>query len=113
MKRKGELIMNGNTKKVFKALTMITQIGISMMVPVFLCLMFGKWLDRLFHTQGIILVMLLIGIGAAFRNVYIITKSFYAADMEKEHEQLDYIRGLKEYSKQNHDKEDDKEGFKE
>ena len=33
---------------------------------------------------------------AAFKNVYILTKSFYEADMKKEHEQLDYMKGLTE-----------------
>jgi len=36
-----------------------------------------------------------LGIGAAFRNVYYLTKSFYSEDMKKEHERLRYIEELK------------------
>lgn len=92
--------MNKKEKKVFRSLAMVTQISISMMVPVFLCAWIGAWLNSLFDTQMIFPFLVLLGIGAAFRNVYILTKSFYMADMKKEHEQLKYIEGLKNYRKE-------------
>lgn len=91
--------MDDKGRKVLKSIAMITQIPLSMMVPVFLCAAIGTWLDRLFNTQFCFLVFIVIGIGAAFRNVYILTKSFYAADMEKEHDKIKYIQDLKDYSK--------------
>ena len=39
--------------------------------------------------------MIVLGVGAAFRNVYYLTKSFYSEDMKKEHERLQYIEALK------------------
>lgn len=91
--------MDKQSRKVLQCFTMILQIGISMMVPIFLCAGIGWWLDRQFHTQVWFLIMLFIGIGAAFRNVYILTRSIYSEDMREEHERLKYIQDLKEYSK--------------
>jgi ATP synthase protein I len=96
--------MNKKDKKILRSFAMITQVGISMMVPIFLCAGIGWWLDGQFHTQVWFIIMILIGIGAAFRNVYILTVSFYSEDMKKEHERLQYIQNLKDYSK-NHPEE--------
>lgn len=96
--------MEGKERKILRCFTMISQIGISMMVPIFLCAGIGWWLDKQFHTQIWFLILLLIGIGAAFRNVYLITRSFYAEDMKKEHERLQYIESLKNYSKNDNEK---------
>lgn len=89
--------MGKKEKKVFRSFTMITQIGISMMVPIFICAWLGAWLNRWLETEVPFLILLIVGIGAAFRNVYILTKSFYMADMKKEHEKLEYIQSLKNY----------------
>lgn len=87
-------------KKIIRSFAMVTQIGICMMVPIFLCAWIGVWLNRLLHTEIAFVIMLVVGIGAAFRNVYLITRSFYLADMRKEHEQLDYLQNLKNYRKE-------------
>ncbi|MDE6853312.1 MAG: AtpZ/AtpI family protein [Lachnospiraceae bacterium] len=87
-------------KKIIRSFTMVTQISVCMMVPIFLCVWIGVWLNRLFHTDIAFVIMLVVGIGAAFRNVYIITKSFYMTDMRKEHEQLEYLQSLRNYRKE-------------
>ena len=71
-------------KKVLRSFAMISQIGISMMVPVFLCGVIGYWLNNWLNQGLLFLLMLFIGIGAAFRNLYLLTRSFYAADLKKE-----------------------------
>ena len=88
--------MSKKEKKILRSFMMITQISITMLVPIFISGWLGTWLNRLFGTQIIFPFMLLLGIGAAFKNVYILTKYFYEADMKKEHEQLDYMKGLTE-----------------
>ena len=75
--------MEDKNRKVIKSIVMVTQISISMMVPIFLCAALGVWLDRLFNTQVCFLVLVFIGIGASFRNLYILTKSFYSDDNKK------------------------------
>lgn len=89
--------MGKKEKKVIRSFTMITQISICMLTPVFLCVWIGIWLNRLLQSEMPFLILLVLGIGAAFRNVYVLTKSFYMADMKKEHEQLEYIQSLKNY----------------
>lgn len=89
--------MDDKGRKVFRSFAMVSQIGISMMVPIFLCGTIGWWINRLTGMQVWFLLMLFLGIGAAFRSVYMITKSFYSEDMKKEHERLKYIQELKDY----------------
>lgn len=91
--------MNDKNRKVIKSIIMITQISVSMMVPIFLCAALGVWLNRLFNTQVCFLVLVFIGIGASLRNLYILTKPLYSADMKKEHDRLKYIQELKDYSR--------------
>lgn len=81
--------------KVIKALVLITQLGISMMVPVFLCVFAGNFIDKKAGTSFIMPVFLILGIAAAFRNVYYLLKPFYAADKEREDAELAYIERLK------------------
>lgn len=100
----GDSSMDNKDTKIIKSIVMITQIGISMLVPIFLCAALGVWLNRLFNTQACFLVLVFLGIGASFRNVYILTKSFYSDDMKKEHDRLKYIQELKDYSKNHPDK---------
>ena len=61
-----------------KALTLVTQLGISMFVPIFLCLFIGLWLDKTFGTSPVFLLLfILIGIYSGFRGVYNLTRSFF------------------------------------
>ncbi len=60
-------------KSVFKTLALITQLGISMIVPIFFCVYVGSYLDNRFHWHTFIPLMVL-GILAGFRNCYILVK---------------------------------------
>jgi len=60
-------------KEVYRSLSVITQLGISVMVPIFLCLMLGIWLDKKFSTWFTIPILVL-GILAGGRNAYIMAK---------------------------------------
>lgn len=86
-------------KKVLKSFVLITQIGITMIVPIFLCLFVGMKLDEWFKTNFITVIGIILGILAAFRNVYVMTKQFYLKDKEKEDAQLRYIQELKNNKK--------------
>lgn len=81
--------------KVIKALMLVTQLGISMMVPIFLCVLAGGWIDKKAGTGWVMPVFLLLGIAAAFRNVYYLLKPFYAKDKAREDAELAYIECLK------------------
>ena len=77
--------------KVVRSLMMVSQIGISMLVPIFLCLFFGVKLNEWFSSIYFVPIFLFLGMGAAFRNVYYLTKGFYAKDKKEENEKLAYI----------------------
>lgn len=91
----------GKNSKIVRSFMMISQIGFSMMVPIFLCIFFGiklnEWLDTVYFMP----VFLFLGIAAAFRNVYYLTKNFYAKDKKKEDDELAYIENLKKAGERN------------
>lgn len=78
--------MKEDSRKVLKSMMMVTQLGIVMMVPIFLCGALGVWLNRLTGIDIIFPILLVLGIGSGFRSVYMVTKSFYASDKKKENE---------------------------
>lgn len=82
-------------RPVIKGLLMISQIGISMIVPIFLGAFLGYQLDRWLGKGFFFLIFLLFGILAAFRNIYKLTKPFYAEDLAREKEEQDYWQSLK------------------
>lgn len=92
-------------RKVLRSFVMVSQIGISMMVPIFLCGAIGYWLNKQFHGELYFPVMLLLGIGAAFRSLFTITASFYRKDVEKEKSKLAYMEDLRNYHEE-HPEED-------
>lgn len=79
---------------VVKAILMVSQIGISMIVPIFLGAFIGYLLDRQFATGFWILIFLALGIAAAFRNIYKLTKPFYAEDLKREQKEQAYWESL-------------------
>ena len=62
--------------EVFEMLTLIMQLGISMLVPILLCTFFGVWLDRRFGGDWIPVVGFVIGAAAGMESVYKIIKKY-------------------------------------
>lgn len=77
-----------------KAFLMISQISISMIVPIFLSSYIGYRLDMHFETGYWFIVFLILGIAAAFRNIYKLTKPFYADDLKAEQKEQAYWDSL-------------------
>lgn len=61
-------------KEVFRSLSLLTQLGISVMVPVFMCVAIGIFADKKLGTSFIVLIMLALGLLAGGRNAYILAK---------------------------------------
>lgn len=62
-----------NRREVARALGLITQIGISMVICILGCILIGNFIDKKFDTSPIFLVIFIIlGVGAAFRSLYMI-----------------------------------------
>jgi F0F1-type ATP synthase assembly protein I len=65
------LILDKDKIKIMQGIALITQIGISMIVPIILGIFIGRFLDNLIGTNNIFLfVFIIIGVGAAFLNLF-------------------------------------------
>lgn len=84
-----------SNKDVSKGIAMISQIGITMITPIALCGFIGYQLDHKFSMNCWFIIFLILGFLTAFRNVYYITRQFYAKDKEREDKELEYIAQLK------------------
>ena len=94
---------------IARSFMMISQISISMLVPIFLCLFFGIKLNEWLDTVYFVPVFLFLGMGAAVRNVYQLTKSFYAKDKKREDDELAYIENLKKAGERNKQRRENRE----
>ena len=56
-----------------QAIVMITQLSINMLVPVFMCLFIGIWLDKHLGTGWLTLVFLILGIMASIRSMFMLS----------------------------------------
>lgn len=65
--------MRREKEKPYKYLAMISQIGISVLVPVGIMIFIGKVLDFYFHTGNMLVIILaVLGVLAGLRNMYVI-----------------------------------------
>ena len=69
-------------KSVHKSFTMISQVGISMLVPIFLCCMLGMFLEKNLGWPAFI-PMFILGALAGMRNVYVLISAIYKEDDKK------------------------------
>ncbi len=99
----------GKKGGIVRSFMMISQISISMLVPIFLCLFFGIKLNEWLETVYLVPVFLFLGIGASIRNVYQLTRSFYAKDKKREDDELAYIENLKKAGERNKQRREERE----
>ena len=72
----------GYKKSVYKSFAMISQVGIAMLVPIFLCCMLGLFLEKKLGWPAFI-PMFILGALAGMRNVYVLLSSIYKEDKDK------------------------------
>jgi F0F1-type ATP synthase assembly protein I len=65
---------------VYRSLAVITQFGINMLVPIFLCSFAGLYIDKKLGTGFWFVVLFFVGALAGFRNIYILAKKIYEGD---------------------------------
>lgn len=56
-------------KDVYKNLTLILQLSIHMLTPIFICVFLGIWMDKTFSVHSVI-IWLILGILAGGKNAY-------------------------------------------
>lgn len=93
-------------KGIAKGLAMITQVSITMLTPICICAVIGYFIDQSIGTDWGFIIMVILGIMAGFRNLYYLTKQFYAKDLEKEQKEQEYFEGLKREREKNQKKDD-------
>lgn len=76
---------------VYQTLVLVTQFGISMLVPIFLCSFLGKFLDDKFNTSFWFILLFFVGALAGFRNIYIMAKRTYEPK-ESNNEDFESVR---------------------
>ncbi len=64
-------------KTVWQALAMITQFGVNMLVPIFLCSFAGMYLDRWLGTSVWMVALFFVGALAGFTNVFRFARRVY------------------------------------
>lgn len=69
-------------KRVWQYLGLITQVGISMLSPVVLCVFAGYWLDQKFGWYTTV-PLLILGILAGARNTWKLLKELAEAERER------------------------------
>ena len=71
-KRKGRIGMSNN-KKVFRTLALVSQLGFSILVPIFLCVFLGIWLEER-YSFSVFVPLIILGVLAGGRNAWVIAK---------------------------------------
>ena len=66
-----------NNKNVYRALTMISQFGINMLVPIFICSFAGMFFDWKFGTSFWTVILFFVGALAGFTNVFRFARKIY------------------------------------
>lgn len=58
-------------KNIVNQLSMITQLGIIMIVPIFFCLFIGEFIDKFTKCSPLFtIIFIVLGVAAAFRNLF-------------------------------------------
>lgn len=66
-----------NRREIIQALSMVMQIGLSMMVCMSLSLLIGYGIDRLAGTKFWVVVMMFVGILASLRSMLVLTGQYH------------------------------------
>lgn len=75
--------MDREKRNVFKAFTLILQLGINVMVPTALCVAVGIFIDKRFNTSYWTVILMFLGMMAGGRNAYRLAMSVASDDKDK------------------------------
>lgn len=69
-------------RKVFQSLTLVTQLGLNMIVSIGLACALGVWLDRKLGTSYITVILFILGVIAGGQSVYRMVQKIYGDGKE-------------------------------
>jgi len=85
---------------VMQTLTLISQFGINMLVPIFLCSFAGIWLDKRLGTDFIMIILFFVGAIAGGYNIYRLSKRH----MSNKNPESPYLHGASTQNNKNRNK---------
>ncbi len=69
---------DGFDPSLLKYLSLITQLGLTMVISIVIFLLIGSWLDKVFSTDRLfILIGIILGVISGIFSNYILLKKFY------------------------------------
>lgn len=83
------------SKNVYRSLAMITQFGINMLVPIFMCSFVGIWLDRKLGTTYWMVVLFFVGAISGFRNIWVFARKIYTVKETRRKRSTDVSKNQK------------------
>lgn len=97
---------SGDKNSEYRNIILISQVGICVMVPLFLCTALGIWLDKKFGTW-FTLPLLAVGMAAGARNAYVLVTNVVKSEEHRQKKrQEDEIK--RKIERANQEKENDK-----
>ncbi len=74
--------MNKNRREIIRALSLITQMGVTMLVTIFMCIFIGMAIDKLFGTK-LLVWFIVLGAISGFRSVYLLIRGYLSYGEDK------------------------------
>ncbi len=71
--------MNRDTNQILRMLYLITQVGVTMLVTIFLCIAMGMAIDNFFGTE-LLVWFIVLGVISGFRSVFILIRGYIGDD---------------------------------
>ena len=84
------IISVSQRKDVVRSLMLISHLGLTVMVPIFMCVIAGIFIDKRFGTSTLVWLLFL-GIAAGMRNAYILLKGVLDENV-KEREKAEKLK---------------------
>ena len=75
--------MKNDNRSVLQTLTLVFQFGINMLVPIFLCSIFGVWLGNRTGITWLMVPFFFVGALAGFTNIYKVVRKLYRQEEQK------------------------------
>ena len=101
-RERGYILTMSYRKEVFRSLSLVTQLGISIMVTVFMCILAGVLIDKYFGTSTLI-IFLVLGMCAGGRNAYILANNVLKENV-REKEEADLLKKEERFNANNKQK---------
>ena len=81
------LAMKKNNNEIWRSLSLVSQLGFSVVVPIFMCIWFGTWLKNKFNID-IMFLLVMLGLVSGLQSAYRLIKNVLKKNEEEESQEL-------------------------